>query len=91
MKKRVHAYYTGYVQGVGFRFTAEDIAKGLSLTGWVKNLPDTKVELVCEGDESKIKEFLSRLENNMKRYISKSDIEWQEYRGEFGDFDIRFH
>ncbi len=91
MKKRVHAYYTGYVQGVGFRFTAEDIAKGLSLTGWVKNLPDARVEVVCEGDESKIKEFLSRLENNMKRYISKSDIEWQEYQGEFEDFDIKFY
>ncbi len=90
MKKLVHVYYTGYVQGVGFRFTAEDIAGGLGLTGWVKNLPDGRVELICEGDESKIKDFLSRIEGAMKRYIQKSDIDWQEYRGEFKDFDIRF-
>lgn len=91
MKKRVHAYYSGYVHGVGFRFTAEYIARDLNLTGWVKNLPDGGVEVVCEGDESTIMDFLNRLEDRLKRYISKRDIDWQEYKGEFKDFDIRFY
>lgn len=91
MKKRVHAYYTGYVQGVGFRFTAEDIALSLKLTGWVKNLPDGGVEVVCEGEEPVIEDFLERLDSRMKRYVKKRDIEWEKYQGEFKDFDIRFY
>ncbi len=90
MKKRVHAYYSGRVQGVGFRFTAIEIATNLKLAGWVKNLNDARVELICEGNEPAIKDFLSRIESAMKRYIQKSDIDWQEYQGEFKDFDIRF-
>ena len=91
MKKRVHVYYSGYVQGVGFRFTAEYVARDLYLTGWVKNLSDRRVEVICEGEESTIKNFLDRLDDRMKRYIQNKDIEWQEYRGEFKGFDIRFY
>jgi len=91
MKKRVNVYYSGYVQGVGFRFTAEYIARGLGLTGWVKNLPDGKVEVVCEGDESAISDFLNQLENRMKGYISNRTLNWQEYKDEFEEFEIRFY
>ncbi len=91
MKKRVYLYYNGYVQGVGFRFTTEYIARDLHLTGWVKNLPDGRVKVICEGEESAIKDFLNRLDDKMKRYIQDRDIEWQEYKGEFKDFDIRFY
>ncbi len=48
MKKQVRVYYSGRVQGVGFRFTAESIANDLGVTGWVKNSRDGGVEIVAE-------------------------------------------
>ena len=57
MKKRLHIYYTGRVQGVGFRFTTEDIASELGVCGWVKNLGDGRVEVVVEAEEELLKEM----------------------------------
>ncbi len=91
MKKRAHIHYTGHVQGVGFRFTAEYIARELFLTGWVKNLTDGRVEVVCEGEEMTIKKFLKQLSDRMKRYTKYKDVDWQDYKGEFQDFGIRFY
>ncbi len=90
MKKRLHVYYEGSVQGVGFRFTAERIASELNLTGWVKNLPDGKVELVAEGDNKKLSSLLMQIKDNTPGYISRDIVDWQGYRDEFKDFGIRF-
>ena len=90
MKKRAHIYYSGSVQGVGFRFTAERYAASLGLTGWVKNLGDGRVEVLCEGKESALKEFLQKIDNVFKQYIRDADINWDEATGKFSDFDIRF-
>ncbi len=59
MRKRIHVYYSGMVQGVGFRFTAEKLAKGLGLAGWVKNLRDGRVEVLCEGEEADLVSFIN--------------------------------
>ena len=68
--KRIHVFYSGSVQGVGFRYTAHDIAQGLRLNGWVKNLRDGRVELICEGDEEKLETFLDNLKNGfLRNYI----------------------
>jgi acylphosphatase len=91
MKKRAHIYYSGNVHGVGFRYTTESMARELFLTGWVKNLSDGRVEVVCEGDESSINRFLIRLETRMKSYLSNIDIKLDVYKGEFSDFGIRFY
>lgn len=93
MLKRVKVYYYGRVQGVGFRFTAERIALEMkNITGWVRNLPDGRVELVAEGEEERLREFLAQIRESMlKRYIKKEEIGWEEYRGEFNDFEIRFY
>ena len=90
MKKRIHVYYTGRVQGVGFRFTAEDIARDLEVCGWVKNLRDGRVEVVAEAEENNLKEFLSKIYEYFSRYIQDVDIDWQEAAGEFKDFGIKF-
>jgi acylphosphatase len=90
MKKQVHVYYSGRVQGVGFRFTAEDIARDLAITGWVKNLRNGQVELVAEAEEGVLKDFLSRLNQYFARYIQDADIEWLSATGEFKEFGIRF-
>ena len=90
MLKRLHIYYSGDVQGVGFRFTAERIAKGLGLKGFVKNLNDGGVEVVAEGEEERLKEFQNRIKLEMGPYVSKEDASLEDAKGEFEDFVIRF-
>lgn len=88
--KRLHIIYSGRVQGVGFRFAAERIASDLGLSGWVRNNRDGSVEIVCEGEESKLKELLERIEDSFSGYIRGKDVNWQEATGEFKDFKISF-
>lgn len=89
-QKRAHIIYSGRVQGVGFRWTAERIAHSVGVSGWVKNLPDGTVELVCEGSEEEIKSFIQKVADAMKGYLQSSKIEWQNATGEFDTFEIRF-
>lgn len=73
MKVRRHFYFSGMVQGVGFRYRAHCGAEGLGLTGWVRNLPDDRVEMEVQGEEAAIGELLSQLENG--HFIHITDIE----------------
>ena len=89
---RAHLYYGGRVQGVGFRYTAEAIAHRLGLTGWVKNLPDGRVEIVCEGSKEKIDSLLSEIQQSqLGRHIQKTDCVWEEPTNEYDDFRVEFH
>ncbi len=91
MNKRIHVYYSGSVQGVGFRYTAERAASSLGLTGWVKNLSDGRLEVVCEGKESALIEFLKKIEGVFKDYIRDADVEWGEATEKFENFEVRFY
>ncbi len=53
--------FEGRVQGVGFRYTVFDLAKGFDLSGWVKNLPDGAVEMVISGEQEEMEEFLTEI------------------------------
>ena len=90
MQRRIHVFYSGRVQGVGFRFTTEDLARDLGVTGWIRNLHNARVELIAEAEESILKDFLFRIEQYFRSYIQDVDIQWQESIGEFRDFGIRF-
>jgi acylphosphatase len=59
MTKRVHVFVSGRVQGVYFRAHTQEKAQSLGLSGWVRNLPDGRVEIVAEGEEGKISAFLA--------------------------------
>jgi acylphosphatase len=87
---RTAAYYSGNVQGVGFRFTTRWIAKRFTVTGFVRNLPDGRVEVVCEGAPEEVQGFLSAVEEQMKPYIRSREVEESEGSGEFTGFEIRF-
>jgi acylphosphatase len=60
-KIEVQAIVHGFVQGVGFRWTAQAIARRLGLVGSVRNLADSTVEIVVQGDKAKIDQFLDEL------------------------------
>ena len=88
---RAHIFYSGRVQGVGFRFTAERLALDLRLRGWVKNLPDGRVEVVCEGSKEKIDKYLVVIhESPLGIYIKKRTVEWLAPTREFKDFTVEF-
>jgi acylphosphatase len=53
--------YEGRVQGVGFRYTVKDLARGYDVCGWVKNLPDGSVELHAMGEEGELAAFLREI------------------------------
>ncbi|MCX5686720.1 MAG: acylphosphatase [Candidatus Omnitrophica bacterium] len=91
MVRRLHAYYDGSVQGVGFRYTVQRSAEALGLAGWARNLPDGRVEVILEGTKADIKKFLQKIESVFSQYIRDADVEWGEATGEFNGFDIRFH
>jgi acylphosphatase len=88
---RARITYTGNVHGVGFRWTARDIANSLNLTGWVMNSPDGRVEVLCEGDENEIDVFIKKIGKAMEHYITSSDIIRQKPTGEFDSFGIKFY
>lgn len=57
-------FYTGRVQGVGFRFSVKQLAKGFEVTGWVRNLPDGRVELQVMGEEGEVGEFFQEIQDS---------------------------
>ncbi len=88
--KRLHAFYSGSVQGIGFRYTVQATADSLDLNGWAKNLPDGRVEVLCEGKESDIEKLVQKTGEIFKGYIRDIDLKWSPATGEFDNFDIRF-
>ena len=65
----INSFFSGHVQGVGFRYQVVSMAKGFDLTGYVKNLNDGRVELLVEGDESEVLSFLEAIESELDIYI----------------------
>ena len=91
MKKQVHVFYAGRVQGVGFRATVEETARQVRVAGWVKNLRDGRVELVAEGEERSLTKFLNNLRTGpMHNFIQEIEITWNAATEELKGFDIRY-
>lgn len=87
--KQVHVYIFGFVQGVGYRQFVKRQAKKVGLFGWVRNIPDKRVEAVLQGEKEKIEQlialcrkgpFLSEVEN--------VEVVWEESTEEYKDFSV---
>jgi acylphosphatase len=87
--KRYTVYYDGRVQGVGFRYTTSSIARRYDVTGYVRNCPDGRVELVAEGMPRELDGFLGELRDRFFNNIRDERRDVQDGTGEFTGFDIR--
>lgn len=88
--KRFYIIFKGQVQGVGFRWTAAQIAYKYNLTGWVRNLDDGDVELQIQGNENELYQALKELQTS-RRYIIIDDYFVKETKTiEETTFDIKF-
>ncbi len=89
MKTRAHVFIAGKVQGVYFRANTRRKADSLSLKGWVRNLPDGRVEAVFEGEEEPIKRILDFCNHGPQdAVVEQVDLTWDKYTGELKDFKI---
>ena len=87
---RMHVIYSGRVQGVGFRYTTQSIARQAGVSGWVKNRADGTVEVVAEGPEELLKRFLEEVRSAFSAYIRDTEVDWSDPTGEFTGFGINF-
>ena len=83
------SHFSGNVQGVGFRYTTQDVARDFKVVGYVRNLPDGRVQLVTEGDEQEITGLLEAIAQQMGHFIKKRSDEDSPPTGEFSNFSIR--
>jgi len=82
--------FSGDVQGVGFRFTACRIAGRYDVTGYVRNLPDGRVECMVEGDGVQVGAFIDDLAETMKGYVRGRTESIAPYSGRFGGFTVAY-
>src|SRR5580765_1203273 len=88
-RQRLHVFYTGSVQGVGFRYTVKSLARGFDVTGTVRNLPDGRVELIAEGTRAELDPFRRAiLDSELGHFIRGEEPTWTQSKNEFRGFEI---
>lgn len=87
---RTTVWFSGRVQGVGFRYTACNVARRFQITGYVRNLADGRVESVIEGERQEVDRFLSALRTEMSGNIRNEQRQESPCTGEFNGFDVRY-
>lgn len=85
----MHIFYSGRVQGVGFRYTTKRAALGFEVTGTVRNLPDGRVELMAEGEREELEAFQQAIrDSGLGGFIRDEAVNWRPATGEFKGFEI---
>ena len=88
-KVRAHILVTGKVQGVYYRQNTMETAKAHGVAGWVRNLPDGRVEAVLEGDESGVKNVIEWCKvGPPKAQVEKVDTKFESYTGKVSEFTV---
>lgn len=89
MRQRLHVFYGGRVQGVGFRYTVKNLAHGFDVVGNVRNLSDGRVELIAEGEKDELEAFERAVqESEVGSLIKQTQAHWLESRGDLRGFEI---
>ncbi len=90
VKTRVHVYVSGYVQGVFFRARTMQKAISLGVNGWVRNLPDGRVEAVFEGEKAAVEEMVEFCRQGPRgASVESVAVTQMPFKGEFKDFSVR--
>jgi len=87
---RRHVIYHGRVQGVFFRATTRDLARGFRVAGYVRNVPDGTVELEAEGPASEVERFLAAVASKFRHNITSVDVNDIPPLGSETGFQIRY-
>ncbi|KGP93052.1 acylphosphatase [Pontibacillus chungwhensis BH030062] len=89
--KRIHMIVSGRVQGVGFRFSAQQKAQECNVVGWVKNKSDGTVEIEAQGENDRIQSYSEAIKHGPSPYAKVSDITIEELEptNKFQTFEIR--
>jgi acylphosphatase len=88
-RSRMHIFFSGKVQGVGFRYAVKTVAAGFEVVGTVRNLIDGRVELVAEGSREELEAFRSAIpEAGLGHFIRNEEINRSEATSEFRGFEI---
>jgi acylphosphatase len=82
-------YFSGRVQGVGFRYTVRNVALNYNVHGYVRNVPDGRVELVMEGSDREMDDMLQAIKDKMEGFIRGVATDESPATGEFAHFQIR--
>ena len=87
---RAHLFISGWVQRVGFRYWTRSQASKLGLTGWVRNLPNGKVEAVFQGPKERVEEMVEKCRKGpVWTGDNQVEVEWKKANKEFSEFEIR--
>jgi acylphosphatase len=88
-RRRMQIFYSGCVQGVGFRYTAKTVATGFEVTGVVRNLPDGRVELIAEGASEELEAFRGAIRGaGLAGFIRDESVSWGDAHNEYRSFEI---
>lgn len=88
---RIHIFVTGKVQGVFFRQALKVMAKKNDIFGWVKNLKDSRVEAILEGEQEKVSRLIQWAHAGpANARVENVEIINEEFTGEFSKFDVLY-
>lgn len=87
---QLHIYFNGIIQGVGFRYTVYRYVTALGVCGWVRNLPDGRVEMKVEGRKAVLEDLIARIDAHFEGSIRDKEFYWDKHLDNFTDFQIVF-
>ena len=88
--RHVTVFFSGHVQGVGFRYKTLQVAKEFDLSGYVRNLADGRVQLEAEGDPGEVEAFVAEVKDRLSVFIRKTEISEDHRKPVFKGFTIAF-